>query len=175
MMFFRTLTASALLALCCSGFGQSTTPCSTDLDCSLNGVCGAITSQCVCDAPWSGAACATLSFATTPISGKNIYNNSDTRNTWGGPIVGPGDDGKYHSYVPLYQTGSLWHVEYCMYGLADSPTGPWEWSSNVNFSCGINPQFLAFQMLVTLARHCTACGSVAPFGSRRLSTAPLCL
>ena len=118
------------------------TPCLTDFDCSLNGIC--TTSQCVCDAPWSGPACATLSFATTPISGKNIFNNSDPRNTWGGPIVGPGYDGKFHAYVPLYQKGSLWHVETCLHGLADIPTGPWNWNSAANFSCGINPQFLAF-------------------------------
>ena len=127
------------LALCASRVA----PCSTDLDCSLNGVCAA--TQCVCDAPWEGASCATLAFAAeTPLSGRSIYNSSDPRNTWGGPIVGPGDDGKYRAYVPIYEPGSLWHVEHCMYGLADSPTGPWTWNSNVNFSCGINPQFLAF-------------------------------
>ncbi len=58
--------------------------------------------------------------------------------------MGPGSDGKFHAFVPLYQPGSLWHVELCMHGLADSATGPWEWGSSANFSCGINPQFLAF-------------------------------
>ena len=91
----------ALLALC------GGTPCATDLDCSLNGVC--TRSQCVCDAPWSGAACSTLAFATTPISGKSIYNSSDPRNTWGGAIVGPDGGGEFHAYVPLYEAGSLWH------------------------------------------------------------------
>ena len=135
-MFYLLL----LPALC---VGQAPTPCTSDLECSLNGVCTAL--QCVCDSPWSGPACATLAFATTPVSAKSIYNSSDPRNTWGGPIVGPAaEDGKFHAYVPLYESGSLWHVERCMYGLADSPTGPWEWSTNANFSCGINPQFLAF-------------------------------
>lgn len=123
---------------------QNSTPCTTDVECSLNGVC--ISSLCVCDAPWSGPGCSILAFASTPPSGKNIYNGSDPRNTWGGAFAGPGDDGKFHAYVPLYRQGSLWHVETCMYGVADSPTGPWDWSSGAaaNFSCGINPQFLAF-------------------------------
>lgn len=98
----------------------------------------------MCDAPWSGPACATLTFATTPLSGQRIYNASDPHNLWGGPIVGPGADGKYHAYMPMYRNGSLWHVETCLHGLADAPTGPWDWATLANFSCGINPQFLAF-------------------------------
>jgi hypothetical protein len=120
-----------------------TTTCSTDFDCSLNGVC--LSSGCLCDTPWSGSSCSTLAFApTTPISGKNIYNNSDPRNTWGGPIIGPDENHKFHAFVPLYSNGSLWHVETCLHGLADIPTGPWNWKAEANFSCGINPQFLAF-------------------------------
>lgn len=135
----RALTVLACcLALC---LGQPT-PCLTDLDCSLNGVCAA--SQCACDAPWSGAACATLSFATTPISGRSIYNGSDPRNTWGGAVVGPDAAGDFHTFVPLYQSGSLWRVDTCLHGIASTPTGPWDWDSAANFSCGINPQFLAF-------------------------------
>ncbi len=139
MPMLRRLLPIAVLALCAGG---QSPPCSSDIDCSLNGLCTA--SQCACDAPWSGPACATLAFATTPISGKSIYNASDPRNTWGGAIVGPGADGKFHTFVPRYQAGSLWHVETCLHGLAEAPTGPWEWSAAANFSCGINPQFLAF-------------------------------
>jgi hypothetical protein len=118
--------------------------CSTDFDCSLNGICSSTSFECICDLPWSGSTCATLTFDTTPISGKNIYNNSDPRNTWSGSLVGPDEVGKFHSYIPLYKNGSLWHVETCLHGLADIPTGPWDWNSEKNFSCGINPQFLAF-------------------------------
>lgn len=134
------LAVLAHMALC---LGQPT-PCATDLDCSLNGVCDGSSSQCDCDAPWSGPACATLAFATTPLSGKSIYNASDPRNTWGGAVVGPDGRHKFHAYVPLYRAGSLWHVETCLHGTADAPTGPWDWASAANFSCGINPQFLAF-------------------------------
>ena len=86
-----------------------TTTCLTDFDCSLNGVC--LSSGCLCDTAWSGSSCSILTFAsTTPISGKNIYNNSDPRNTWGGSIVGPDEYSKFHAFVPLYSNGSLWHV-----------------------------------------------------------------
>jgi hypothetical protein len=132
----QVISFLALLALC------GGTPCATDLDCSLNGVCAG--SQCACDAPWGGPACSTLTFATTPVSGKSIYNSADPRNTWGGAIVGPDGGGEFHTYVPLYEAGSLWHVETCLHGVASTPAGPWDWRTRANFSCGINPQLLAF-------------------------------
>ena len=49
---------------------------------------------------------ALCSTQVTPATGKNIYNNSDPRNTWNGPIV-LGPDGKYHIYDPIYHVGSL--------------------------------------------------------------------
>ena len=117
--------------------------CVDDTGCSLNGVC--TTGACVCDAPWGGSACAQLTFAVTPASAKNIYNGSDPRNTWGGPIAGPDAHGKYHAYVPLYKAGSLWSVETTLHGIADAATGPWDFGSRPNISStAINPAFLAF-------------------------------
>ena len=62
-------------------------PCSSDLDCSLNGVCEA--GKCRCVAPWSGPRCGLLEFATaSPAAGRDLYNSSDLQhNTWNGPIV----------------------------------------------------------------------------------------
>ena len=118
--------------------------CSTDLECSLNGVCTA--AACVCDKPWSGPSCSTLAFAVTPASAKNIYNASDPRNTWGGPVVGPGADGRYHAFIPLYEAGSLWKVETTLHGLADAPTGPWDFVSLPNIaSTKINPSFVSYR------------------------------
>lgn len=117
--------------------------CGSDADCSLNGVCAG--GVCSCDAPWSGVACAALAFAVTPAGARNIYNTSDPRNTWGGPVAGPGPDGKYHAYIPLYEAGSLWHVETTLHGVADAPTGPWDFASRPNISSQrINPSFLAY-------------------------------
>jgi hypothetical protein len=117
--------------------------CSSDLDCSLNGLCQA--SACVCDAPWSGPACAQLAYATTAASAKSLFPIADQHNTWGGPLVGPDEGGVYHAYVPLYQPGSLWHVVTVMHGVAAVPTGPWTWGANVTGApAAINPGFLAF-------------------------------
>ena len=120
--------------------------CTSEMDCSLNGLC--LNSQCICDAPWGGLQCSQLEYSVTLASAKSIYNNSDPRNTWGGPLVGPGSDGKYHAFIPLYEIGSLQHghVETTLHGIADSPTGPWDFNLLPNISStSINPQFLAFK------------------------------
>lgn len=49
--------------------------CSTDLDCSLNGVC--TSGACVCDKPWGGDGCGVLQYKTTsPASGKGTMHNA---------------------------------------------------------------------------------------------------
>ena len=117
--------------------------CETDLGCSLNGVCAA--GACVCDEPWGGAACATLTYAVTPASAKNIYPSSDPHNTWSGPIAGPDADGIFHAFVPLYEPASLWHVITTMHGKAAAPTGPFDWASEPNISsAAINPGYLEY-------------------------------
>ena len=47
-------------------------PCTSDIDCSLNGVCDHTTQLCVCDQPWSGAACNQLVRGAAPTPG-GIY------------------------------------------------------------------------------------------------------
>mmetsp|Transcript_17727 Transcript_17727/g.46280 ORF Transcript_17727/g.46280 Transcript_17727/m.46280 type:complete len:363 (-) Transcript_17727:1552-2640(-) len=117
--------------------------CSTDLDCSLNGVCTA--GECACDKPWSGDACQTLTFATTPALAKSLYNISDPRNTWNGPIV-TGSDGKFHMYVPIYNKGSLGGPPSMLHGLATSVTGPWDWTSLPQMpTAGENPAAVVFK------------------------------
>lgn len=75
-----------------------------------------------------GPTCAHVSFSVTPVSGKSLYNVSDPRNTWNGPIV-HGPDGKLHMYVPLYAIGSLSKVEQTLHGLSDAIEGPWDWDT----------------------------------------------
>ena len=36
---------------------------------------------------WGGVGCGQLQYKVTPAGGKNLYNTSDPRNTWNGPIV----------------------------------------------------------------------------------------
>ena len=99
--------------------------------------------------PWSGRACGKLQFAVTPASAKDIC---DKHNTWGGPIAGP-EDGRYHAFIPLYKSGSLWGAKQAMHGVASSPTGPFTWGQRPNISCGINPAFLSFKTSSGKAVH----------------------
>ena len=119
--------------------------CTTDLECSLNGVCSA--GACVCDKPWRGPSCAEMGYATTPASGRDLYPVNRSHNTWNGPIVGP-VDGLYHIYDPLYgnYTGikSLFRVQYIMHGVAPRITGPFDWSARPTIAGGINPAALAY-------------------------------
>ena len=68
------LAAAAAIAAIAAGAG-----CAADTDCSLNGLCNAGTATCVCDKPWGGPRCGVLQYKVTPLSAKNIYNNSDPR------------------------------------------------------------------------------------------------
>ena len=65
-------------------------------------------------------------YKVTPASGKNIYNSSDPRNTWNGPIVkDETGEYRYHAYVPLYNPGSLGGPPSILHGVASNITGPW--------------------------------------------------
>ena len=135
--------ARALAALTAAlAAASAAAACSTPLDCGLNGEC--VAAACVCDAPWAGPSCTTLPFKTTPASGKNLYNTSDPRNTWNGPIV-TAADGTYHAFVPLYETGSLGRVLTTLHGVATTVTGPYDWAAQPSLNItSINPAFLVF-------------------------------
>jgi len=117
--------------------------CKTDMDCSLNGVC--TSAACVCDKPWIGTACTTLAYKVTPASGKNLYNNSDPRNTWNGPIV-TGPDGKFHLYDPIYKVGSLGGPTSVLHGVSDVVTGPYDFTKYPDLPAGgENPAFIVYE------------------------------
>ena len=66
--------------------------CSSDEDCSLNGVCDSATGECECDKPWHGATdCSRLVFKPAPVSscGKACaYHAMAQQNTsWGGSVL----------------------------------------------------------------------------------------
>lgn len=101
--------------------------------------------MCKCDAPWHGNSCETISFATTPASGKNVYTvPSPPSNTWNGPIVGPESDGLYHIYVPLYKASSLAGAKVIKHGIASHPAGPYAWGELPDIPSSINPAFLIY-------------------------------
>jgi hypothetical protein len=123
--------------------------CTSDVDCSLNGVCSTATGACACDRPWSGPRCGTLAYAaTTPAAARDLFPINRTHNTWNGPVVGPDRSGQFHFYVPLYgnYTGikSLFRVDTMLHGVADVITGPYVWERSASLPRGINPAALAF-------------------------------
>ena len=119
--------------------------CTTDTDCSLNGVCTA--GACACDSPWGGSQCETLIYAVTPAGAKNIWQGAQTNetlNSWNGPIIRDGNC-VYHAYVPVYEHASLWGTLYTAHGVASSPTGPFDWTAKPNLPVhDINPAALVY-------------------------------
>eukprot|EP01065_Artemidia_motanka_P004619 TRINITY_DN121_c0_g1_i5.p1 TRINITY_DN121_c0_g1~~TRINITY_DN121_c0_g1_i5.p1 ORF type:complete len:406 (+),score=117.13 TRINITY_DN121_c0_g1_i5:59-1276(+) len=70
--------------------------CSTDLDCSLNGVCTG--GKCECDAAWNGTACEKFAILPREPGHTPAYGYSPNVTSWGGGIF-KGDDGLYHLFV----------------------------------------------------------------------------
>ena len=137
------------------------TTCTTNLDCSLNGLCQPHTGSCLCDKPWHGSRCGVLKYQSNqPMSSANLYPHNDTGapktgpcvtasgsctalNTWNGPIVKVGT--QYHMFNPLYKRGNLFETQDMMHGIATNITGPYSWRSQGQGDLGSNPAFVTFQ------------------------------
>ena len=119
------------------------TACTTDLNCSLNGVCS--DGSCLCDAPWAGRQCGLLRFAkASPAAGRDLYPINDTaHNSWNGPMIGP-IDGTYHMYLPLYPAGLLYHPTAMLHGTAPDRFGPWTWTNLTGVEVSFNPGALVY-------------------------------
>jgi hypothetical protein len=85
----KMLCASLLLAVV-----FASAPCSTDLDCSLNGRCSSSTGACACHKPWRGSQCEILGFKASS-SVKTLVPQSNGT-SWGGSIIKVNDT--YHGY-----------------------------------------------------------------------------
>ena len=74
--------------------------CTTDWNCSLNGVCDG--GKCLCDAPWSGEACGLLRMSPGLAKGLYdlplcAYHGDDSLSTsWGGSVLHAPEDGLYY-------------------------------------------------------------------------------
>ena len=102
--------------------------CTTDLDCSLNGLCSS-SGACECDAPWTGPSCGVLEYTTTPASGRSLYPDTDPRNTWNGAILHSEADGLYHLYNPIYEAGTLGGTTTMLHGTSHAIAGPYTWGT----------------------------------------------
>ena len=68
-------------------------PCSSDLDCSLNGEC--IAGKCVCEVAWGGSCCDVLELL--PVSNPSSYRVPNV-STWGGNIITT-DNRTFHMWI----------------------------------------------------------------------------
>lgn len=75
-------------------------PCTSSMDCQLNGECSSTTQKCVCDKGWTGDYCGDLDIAGTGTVAYGI-GSPLTPNTsaWGGGPPVLGTDNKYHLLV----------------------------------------------------------------------------
>lgn len=117
-----SLLLKALVVSCVVGLSQQA--CSSDNDCSLNGICKGC--KCMCDAGWKGSDCGILDLYPASRSGGYNHTDSDV-SSWGGSIVRDPEDPKlYHmffsvfaSYCPL----KSW-MPFSTIAHATSKTGP---------------------------------------------------
>ena len=106
----------------------SAVACSTDFDCSLNGVCSA--GVCSCDVPWHGPACELLGVqpapAAGPAYGTNATSSTQASTSWGGTALFI--NGSYHLYVAELANhcglGSWTSASRCTHATSASPLGP---------------------------------------------------
>jgi hypothetical protein len=102
--------------------------CRADLDCSLNGVCDVNgTRKCVCDKPWAGEACETLTFK--PVTFPQGYGMVPNVTSWGGGIIFDGTH--HHMFVsrmtndcPLSTWGANSRIDHAV--STTGPEGPYE-------------------------------------------------
>ena len=112
-------------------------PCSTDTDCSLNGVC--TNQRCACDLPWGGESCGVLLFFPLPRPSA-AYGYQPNVTSWGGNAVyggtaapaaaaGVGGRGGLHSGA-AGQSGAdgKWHL--FVSEIAGTHCGLTKWNSN---------------------------------------------
>ena len=76
--------------------------CSSDMDCSLNGVCTA--GNCTCDAPWKGERCHTLDILPGDVGINGIplatyHGDSVYSTSWGGSVLQDPADGKFYMWA----------------------------------------------------------------------------
>ena len=75
----------------------ATVLCTTDMDCSLNGVCSTA-GLCRCDQPWSGPTCGKLTFRPASLPGAAAYGFKPNVTSWGASPI-PAADGTWHIFV----------------------------------------------------------------------------
>ena len=114
-------------------------PCSTDMHCSLNGVCSS-SGSCDCRPGWMGADCGQLDFKAAPVGQKAFWRN--TTASWGGSIIQA--EGRWHLFLAYIEGNcglSAWIPNSAIYrAVANSPMGPFEQEEKVLQDFAHSPQ-----------------------------------
>ena len=77
--------------------------CTTNWNCSLNGVCS--DGSCICDVPWTGASCEVLRMAPGSASGVGshplcaYHGGGGTTSSWGGSVIHAPEDGLFYMWA----------------------------------------------------------------------------
>ena len=146
---FAGLAAALLLPACGGGRVPVTAgSCSSDLDCSLNGVCTA--GRCVCDAAWGGQSgrCDELRFK--PASFPQGYGLSPPLNSsWGGNPIWDEDTQQYHLYTSVLTNGCFlgaWTSHSRIdHSVSDSLSTPFTFKDVAINTQATNPQVVALR------------------------------
>lgn len=98
--------------------------CASDLDCSLNGLCGE-DGLCACDVPWSGETCGLL--VMEPAAPGGLYGFDPNVTSWGGNVL-EGDDGLFHLFVSEIDGGlaSWTQKSQCVHATSANIQGPFQ-------------------------------------------------
>ena len=74
-------------------------PCSSSIDCHLNGRC--VGGACECDTPWGGENCGEMRFK--PVSFPQGYGMAPNLTAWGGGAIFDGE--RYHAFIHVHTHG----------------------------------------------------------------------
>jgi hypothetical protein len=103
-------------------------PCKSDLDCSLNGLCGS-GSVCTCDVGYTGERCELFDFLPTPAaSGFHSPALEGNVSSWGGTAVYDPSSKLWHGFFSEFYGGCgvlSWESQsQIVHAVSSSPTGP---------------------------------------------------
>lgn len=121
--------------------------CTTDADCSLNGVCQQKNSTCLCDAGWTASDCGVIDFR--PATRYTGYNRTaEGISSWGSTIVqDPADSKLFHLFMAQFADGcnlDYW-TPYSTVVKATStsgPEGPYQFDKEIVGTFAHNPSVI---------------------------------
>ena len=122
-MRFLSLAPAVCMTAGAHGFSAAR-PCTTDVDCSLNGVCNS-SGMCVCDVPWAGRSCGEL--RRLPVQPGGAYGYAPNVSSWGASVLPADSGGMFHMFVAeMAGTGLIGWGDHstCVHAVSDDVHKP---------------------------------------------------